>query len=574
MKHHPFQSEKGNALIIVMLLFVVISLSVSVGLVAPTVSTVRSAKDTLESKRSYALAESSIEEVFYRIRTAKQVSSTETLTINGEQATSIVTDVSGGRKQISTASDYNDRTRNINVVIQQGVGASFVYGMQGGQGGITMANGSEVRGSIYSNGPITGSGWIKGSATSANSAALTTNQEHGSGTPANDIVFGNANSTQDIAQSFTLSVTEPINKLQFYIKKTGAPSNLTVRLVTDNNGTPSSTTLASGTLSASTVTTTYGWVDVTFSSNPQLMAGTTYWMVIDGSTSGTRYYTIGGGTGYANGNARIGQFGGTWNNTTPTGLDIFFKVFLGGVTGVIDGVTVGDNGVGNAYAHTVTDATVTGTIYCQTGSGNNKSCDASLPDPVAVAMPISDANILDWKDVASSGGTTAGPVVLDGSTLSIGPRKIDGNLTITNNAIMTIGGTLWVTGNLVVDNNGTISLASSYQEGSGVIVVDGTVTIGNNTNFSGSGSASSYLMILSTSSSTSAITLSNNAGAVLLYAANGTVNVANNAGAASINGYRINLNNNAVISYETGLSNANFVNGPSGSWVSTSWREQ
>jgi len=80
-------------------------------------------------------------------------------------------------------------------------------------------------------------------------------------------------------------------------------------------------------------------------------------------------------------------------------------------------------------------------------------------------------------------------------------------------------------------------------------------------------------MILSTSSSTSAITLGNNAGAIVLYAANGTVNVSNNAGAKAINGHNIHLYNNAVINYESGLMNSNFVGGPSGSWNISNWEE-
>ncbi len=304
------------------------------------------------------------------------------------------------------------------------------------------------------------------------------------------------------------------------------------------------------------------------------MAGTTYWLVLDGATSSNRYYTIGGNTLYTSGTAKTGQYGGAWNATFPSGLDIFFKVYLGGVNGLIDGIDVGSAGVGNTYAHTVNNSTIVGTNYCQEGSGNNKACDTSLTDPVAIDMPISEANIADWKDVADSGGTYSGNYTLDAASGSLGPRKITGDLTITNGATLTVTGTLWVVGNIIVDNNATIALASGYASSSGTIITDGTVNIGNNTTFTGSGATGSYLMVLSTSSSTSAITLSNNSGAVVLYAANGTVNVSNNAGAASINGYKINLSNNAVITYQTGLSNTNFVNGPSGSWVATSWREQ
>lgn len=573
MKYQKHQYQKGNALIIVMLLFVTVSLSISMGLIAPTVSAVRSVKDNLESKRSYAIAESGVEDVFYRLRTAKQVSSTETIVLGDQQSTTTLTDIAGGKKQINAVGDSNNRNRIINVIVQQGTGASFVYGMQSGQGGITMANGSKVEGSIYANGPIVGSGTIVGSATSANSSALYADQQNGTGSPVNDILFGNTSGTQDLAQSFTLSQTQPVNKVQFYLKKIGSPSNLSVRLVTDNGGSPSSVTIASGTLSASSVSTTYTWIDATFSSTPQLMAGTLYWLVLDGSTSSNKYYSIGGDTGYANGSAKTGQYSGTWGNTSPSGLDTYFKIYLGGVSGLIDGITVGYGmDVGNAYANTINNSTISGVAYCQTGSGNNKTCDTSLADPVAVDMPISDANIQDWKDVASAGGTYSGDYTLDSATGSLGPKKINGNLSVINNAKLTLTGTIWVTGNVDISNGAEVNLASWYGSSSGVMIVDGTVTIGNNAKFVGSGE--SYIMILSTSSSTSAITLSNNAGAVMLYAANGTVNVDNNAGASSINGYKINLNNNAVINYKTGLANTNFVNGPGGSWAATSWREQ
>lgn len=575
MKNFKDIKQKGNALIITILLFVVIATSISMGLVAPTISSIKSTKDSIESKRSYALAESGVEDVFYRIRVAKQVSSTETLSVESNSVSTTVTDLVGGGKQIVSTGDIESRNRTIGATIQKGDGISFSYGMQSGYGGITMGNNSQVIGSIYSNGQIIGSGIITGSATSANAASVYTDQENGSGIPANDIVFGNANATQDLAQSFQITQTEPVNKIQLYIKKISTPSNLTVRITSDNSGSPSTTTLASGTLSASTVTSSYAWVDVTLSSSPQLIAGTTYWLVIDGSTNASRYYNLGGNSnGYALGSAKIGQYSGAWNNTSPTNLDIFFKLYLGGTQGLISGITVGSGGVGNAYAHTVNNSTIAGTNYCQTGSGNNKSCNTSLADPVAVDMPISEANITEWQEDALLGGTHSGNYILNSTTGSIGPKKIVGDLQVQNNASLTVTGTLWVTGNIIISNNASVSLAAGYGSGSGVVVADGTILVGNNANFTGSGTAGSFIMLLSTSTSTGAITLQNNAGAVVLYAANGTVNVSNNAGASAINGYKINLSNNAVINYQTGLTNANFVNGPSGSWNASSWKEQ
>jgi hypothetical protein len=182
-------------------------------------------------------------------------------------------------------------------------------------------------------------------------------------------------------------------------------------------------------------------------------------------------------------------------------------------------------------------------------------------------MPISDQNIQDWKDEAEVGGIHSGNYIVDGTSNSLGPKKITGNLTIKNNADFTVNGTLWIEGDMLVDNNATVRLSSSYATSEGIIIVDGTVTIQNNATFAGSGSPGSYLMVLSTSTSTSAVTLSNNGGAVILYAANGTVNL------ASLDGYLIHLNPNAEVIYDSGLANANFVNGPSGGWGISSWKE-
>lgn len=569
-----YPTNRGAAMIIVVLFFVFISLTILVGIITPTVREFKIAGTTSNSKNAYFLAESGVEDILYRIRNNKQVGASETLTLGTSSATTTVTDISSSQKQIISLGDNSLNQRKINLTVTTGVGVSFSYGVQTGKGGFTMANGSSIIGSIYSNGPITGSGSITGSATSANSSALTSNQSNGSGVPAYDVSFGNASGTQDFAQSFQVSTDEVANKVQLYIKKVGNPSNLTVRITTNTGGSPSTVTKTSGTLSASLVSTNYGWVDVPFSTNPQLDAGTTYWIVVDASTSATNYYKIGANdNGYINGGSKIGQYSGTWNATTPSTLDGFFNLYIGGITGLISGVTIGTGSVGDAYSHTVNNATVRGNNYCQVGTGNNKACNTTLADPVEVAMPISDQNIEDWKDAAVAGGTLTGNYSLSGSTGTLGPKKILGDLMVQNNATMTVSGTLWVTGNVNISNNATVRLASGYGSSEGVIIVDGTVSIGNNANFLGSGTSGSYVMILTTSNSSSAINLQNNAGAVILYASNGTINVSNNAGAKSVTGYSVNLSNNAVITYDSGLANANFSSGPSGSYNVSSWKE-
>src|SRR5690606_9206371 len=117
-------------------------------------------------------------------------------------------------------------------------------------------------------------------------------------------------------------------------------------------------------------------------------------------------------------------------------------------TGLIDGVTVGSAG-GDAWAHEVKNATVHGTIYCQSSSNTNKACDTSRPDPVEQPYPLSEGNILDWKSQAEAGGVHNGNMSFGGAdTASIGPLKINGNLSIGAGATVTLTGTLWVTGNI------------------------------------------------------------------------------------------------------------------------------
>jgi hypothetical protein len=568
------QRNGGAAMLTSVVFFLFISLAIVSGLVSLSVREFKNSHEAVKSRQSLFLSESGAEDAYFRLKTAKPIGPSTVLVLGGNTATTTIVESGFNEKTVSSFASVNSVQRKNELVLNPGTGVSFSYGVQAGAGGFIMDNNSVVNGSVYSNGNITGSGAITGTALSANSPALDADQTNGSGTPAYNVNFGNANGTQDFAQSFQVDVTGAVNKVDLYIRKVSTPGNLTVRIVSTSGGNPGTTTLASGALSASLVSTTYGWVSVPFSSNPELTAGTTYWIVIDGSTNSSRYYVIGANNnGYSDGAGKIGQYSGAWNNTSPSGLDGFFKIYLGGLTGLISGITVGTGTTGNAYAHTVNNSTIAGTNYCQIGSGNNKACNTTLADPTQVAMPISDQNILDWKAEAEEGGIHPGNYVLDSAISSLGPKKVTGNFNVNNNAELTVTGTIWVEGDMDISNNATVRLSPSYGTSEGVIVVDGTVNIGNNAVFNGSGTSGSYLMVLSTSPSASAITLSNNGGAVILYAANGTVNLSNNAGAKALNGKYIHLSNNVVITYDSGLVNSNFVNGPSGGWGITSWKE-
>ncbi len=518
----------------------------------------------------------------YRIKNNKQISSSESLSLDGVTVVTNIVDTAS-TKTINTSASGKNLVRKIETVLKIGIGTSFNYGIQAGAGGFILGNNVVVNGSVYANGAILGSNGalITGSAFSANGPALTANQKNDSPSSPTDIVkFGDSSLTQDLGQSFKVSVSETLAKISIYIKKTSTPSNLTVRITTDNAGSPSANTLTSATLDTSLVTSSYGWVEISLPNNTQLISGTTYWVVLDGANSTTKYYTVGANTAYTGGQGKIGQYEGSWDNTSPTGLDSYFKIYLGGIVGLIDGVMVGSGGVGNAEAYEVKSSTIAGSLYCQIGSDNNKACNTYKTTPSAQDFSISDGNIDEWKSDASAGGVINGDYTVS-SNISLGPKKIVGDLVVDGNKTLTLTGNVWVTGKVTIDNGAKVILSSSYGTNSGTLVSDGPVRVSNNSSFAGSGQTGSYIMVLTTSdcplggscAGLYAMDISNNAGAVILNAQKGTIHLNNNAAVKEITAYKTIFDSNAVINYEQGIANLNFTNGPTGGWTIKSWAE-
>jgi hypothetical protein len=214
----------------------------------------------------------------------------------------------------------------------------------------------------------------------------------------------------------------------------------------------------------------------------------------------------------------------------------------------------------------------TGNIYCQSSLYNNKSC-ISQPDPSYTSLPISESNIAGWETDASSGGTYTGNYTVGWAGATLGPKVITGNLTISSGGTLTVTGTLWVKGNMVLNGGGNIKLSSGYGSNDAVIVVDGTITISGGGHATGSGTAGSYIMLLSKNNTSSAVSVSGGAGAMIAYAQYGTVTVSGGASLKEVTGYRIVVTGGSDITYESGLTNNNFSSGPSGTWNINSWRE-
>ena len=234
--------------------------------------------------------------------------------------------------------------------------------------------------------------------------------------------------------------------------------------------------------------------------------------------------------------------------------------------GQIKDMTIGNSSAGVARAPSFLNTVVHGSV-CP-----NQYC--IVENPPTESFPIATSTIQNWKNDAEAGGITSGNVTVNGS-LSIGPRKITGKLTITNGSTLTVTGTLWVLGDIVFDNNSVVRLSSSHGSFSGVIISDSKMDIKNGASISGSGDPSSFLALIATKDSVDEelINVDNNSTGVIYYADRGWIKFSNNAEAKEATAYGINMDNGATITYDSGLANVNFSSGPSGEWSIAEWKE-
>jgi hypothetical protein len=102
-----------------------------------------------------------------------------------------------------------------------------------------------------------------------------------------------------LSQGFQIATASTVSKVRLWLKKVGSPTgNLTAKIQTDTAGSPSGTTVTNGTsatVAASSLSTSYGYIDFTFSTPPNLSAATQYHIVLEtaDSQSDTNYVVWG-----------------------------------------------------------------------------------------------------------------------------------------------------------------------------------------------------------------------------------------------------------------------------------------
>lgn len=285
-----------------------------------------------------------------------------------------------------------------------------------------------------------------------------------------------------------------------------------------------------------------------------------------------------------------GPVEGTTNLVTGT-------VISGGSTGLNGSITgVYNQGGNNMYAGTITSSTISGLPYCNTISGSTPNTCQALTPQVAQPFPITATDIANWEAAALAGGTvscTGGKYAIN-SNETIGPKKIPCDLEITGSGseggpVITLGGPLWVAGNIKIKNHLTIRVDPTLVGQSIVMIADKTtdhlnsskITVeGEGLNFAGAPGGNSWVMLISENNGASlgdpseAIELEQGAqGDILLYARLGDILMKNSASVKEVTGYKITLENNANVTYASGLQNALFTSGPGGTWTIQDWRE-
>lgn len=584
--------DRGEILVVVIAALGVVLFAV-LFIIAGALLYYQNAQYSQNAQKATALAEAGIDKAITALnKTGGAYTGEETVLGSGSYSV-VVTAKDVADKIIQSTGYVPDKLnpkvkRTIKITASRGVGASFVYGIQVGEGGLQLGNNNEIQGSIYSNGSITAgnNNTITGDAWVAGGPQGSPDQENDcDATNCTDFIFGKSidgETRLDVAQSFKPSVTNVLNRISLKVKKFGNPQNVTVRIMADRNGSPDkNNVITSGTLYSTLVTSSYAFIDVAFASTPTLTQDTTYWIMIDTSSDSTNYWSWQNDLAQSY-NRGLPKWSPNWSTGNPTwnGIsgDLSFKLIMGGaVTSIVGGTN--DVIGGSAHANTIQNFTIQKDAYYKS-IVNSQVLGTSFPgseDPPPKVFPISDANILQWQDDADGpDGTNVYNGDINGCVTVLESKKYVGNVTFDSHCTMIVKSPIWITGNLTLNNTNILRLDQSYGTTSGVIVVGdgssgGLVTLGNSNKLEGTGQGSSILMVLSTydsrTSGISAIKITNTANSGVFYASKGIVEPGNSNTYKELTAYKILLTNNAIINYETGLSSTLFTSGPTGGYT-------
>lgn len=173
-------TERGVAILIFVIFFMAVSLTLTLTIGKSAYEDLSAYHILLAGKQSYFAAEAGIEDAIYRHRRSKNYSNNELfMLINTPVAVTRTTFV--GYYEFVAIGDEQNAIRSSKNTLVIGTGVSFNFGIQSGNGGITMANSSSIVGNIFSNGPVSASGnLVRGDVIAAGPSGLI-NSVHATG---------------------------------------------------------------------------------------------------------------------------------------------------------------------------------------------------------------------------------------------------------------------------------------------------------------------------------------------------------------------------------------------------------
>lgn len=151
---------KGAAMLFFVLFFAFASTIMMFSLNGSIFSDLADFNQLTRSKESHLVAEAIVEDVVYRTTIGMfSLNTVESLTLNGVVGIATTTYNSADDEYvIEGKATKGSVQRSSQAVMTIGAGSAFNYGLQAGNGGITLSNGSDIFGNVYSNGIVQGAG--------------------------------------------------------------------------------------------------------------------------------------------------------------------------------------------------------------------------------------------------------------------------------------------------------------------------------------------------------------------------------------------------------------------------------
>ena len=172
--HTSSAKQGGQAITLAALFFLIISLTIGLGVVSPVLNQVESVRSLERGAEGFYAAEGISQDITYRIIKGMTVDTVETLSFGGVATGTATTTAVLDGKEVLASGDRDRFVRKSKTMLSVGEGVTFNYGLQSGTGGIDLTNSALVVGNVYTNGPLTGSNsnLVRGTAVSAGPAGL------------------------------------------------------------------------------------------------------------------------------------------------------------------------------------------------------------------------------------------------------------------------------------------------------------------------------------------------------------------------------------------------------------------